>query len=184
MSGARFYETSQGKAALQRLQQLPSAADRGVSKGLSAWALAVKREAARQIPGRSVRGFGYDPVRKRDSRWQVKFNLRYLAAWWEIGTRAHRILPRGTGRARIVGREHRIGRANKSRSKVLVVPPAAGTRSPYSTSRGGGGGKEGLRRWVAHPGTKKHWTVRKTITERSAAGGQVINEHVLRELRR
>lgn len=184
MSGARFYLTPQGQQAMQRLQRLPTAADTGVRKGLSAWALKIKTEANRATPGRAGRGLRFTDPRKRLGRWQVEFQLRFKSAWWEMGTRAHRILPRGLGRARVSGQQHTVGRGRNSRSKVLIVPRAAGTRSRYSTARGRGGGREGLRRWVAHPGTRPHWTVRKTITARADMGRQIINEHIMREFKR
>lgn len=97
---ADFQLGPQGRAAIRRLADAPREMNLGAKQGLADHALKLKREFQTLRRG-AAKGLRYDdPVPDGDG-WQVKFGLRYIAAWHEKGTRPHRIVPRGLGRARL-----------------------------------------------------------------------------------
>ena len=165
-----FKPTAQGAAAIRRLADAPAQIRAGTRVGLADHAWQVKR-GFRSAQGSKAKGMRYDDPVPRGDQWVVVFKLRYIAAWMELGTRAHRIVPRALGRARL---NRRTGlqdvHALTSRQKK-----AGGGKRALATP-------DGPRALARVSGVKARHTFERYLARQMQVGNQRISDGVIRKM--
>lgn len=170
MVPASFKLTPASAQAIKRLGNTPLEIRSGARQGLADHALKVKR-GFQAAQGTKAKGLRYeDPVPHGD-QWVAVFKLRYIAAWLELGTRAHRIVPRALGRARL---DKRTGRQN--------------VHALTSRQKKTGGGKRALatpkgpRALARVSGIKARRSFEQYLNRQTSAGNSRIAEAVTRRM--